>query len=277
MTLRPALLASFALVACSGAAPPEAVDGPAASVDSAARVPFGAPTYDLTMTEGYLPGDHVEVAPGVFVLKHLVESGAVRYTDLSPAEGTVGTLPGLDGGAALLPPPVPSPGETGGSGDEGGGVDTGDGGDGGSGPWVPDRDTCYEYDTDSYTDRTRNGSLFGEDPTWYGTATAYSYRSGRYDADTAYTYIYSYSPVSLDYVNAYAYVYINDRYAGYVSATSAPGTSAYAYGSWDAACDRDGTLDVRVSGYHYFYDESSGASLSLRNTVTASVTCCPRR
>ncbi len=277
MTRASALLlsASLALVACNGAAPEAVADAPAPAATAAAAVPFGAPTYDINMTEGYLQSDHVEVAPGVYVLKHLVESGAVRYTDLSPAEGTIRTLPRLNG-SELPPPPVPSPGETGGTGDDGGVVDTGGSSGGGSGPWGPGRDYCYEYDTDSYYDSTRNGTLFGDDPTWYGYATAYSYDYGSYDYDRAYTYVYSYSPVSLGYVYAYAYVYVNDRYAGYVSASSSPGTSAYAYGSWDASCDRDGTLDVTVTGSHYF-SEYPGATLSVSNSVSASVACCSRR
>ncbi len=235
----------FVLFACQGQGPlPEPDFDPAVG-----------PGLELAMTGGLTEADHVEVAPGVFMPVALYESGAVRYVAQD------------DPGEALLADP-------------GGAVPAGEGRD----PRAGGAPYCYDYDSDFYYDSTSSGSLFGGDPTWYGYATSYSYDypAGGVDSEYASTYVYTYAPTSLDYVYAYAYVYVNGEYAGYVADYVTGGDYAYAYGSWEADCGDLGFLDVTVYTYHYAYwNEAlpSGLyareSLSISDTLTARVTCCP--
>ncbi len=257
------LLAILPLLACQ-------TSNPDASPDVPVAVAMGpAPTFDLTQTEGYLPEDHVEVAPGIFVLSHLVDSGEVTYTDLRPADGSLTGIPAA--GSTLPPPPAPTDGGDGAGSGEGDSSGEDDGGsDGGA---RPGRDYCYNYDTDYYNDSTSNGTLFGGDPSWYAYASAYSYKYGTYRANQVYTYVSSIAPDTIGYVYSYAYVYINDRYVGYAYEYNYPGRYAYAYGSWGTRCPEGETMSVSMNTYHYFSDYPGG-SLSVGNTLSAEVACC---
>lgn len=244
-----ALALPLTLAACQGPVPEPAFD------------PAVGPGLELAMTGGLDEADHVEVAPGVFMPAALYESGEIRY------------VPQVDPGEALLSD-VHAP-----QGFSPDGIERQ--------PTSGGASYCYDYDSEYYYDSTSSGSLFGGDTTWYGYATAYSYDYSyptgySYDYDYASAYVYTYAPAALDYVYAYAYIYINGDYAGYVTDYVTGGTYAYAYTSWEAECGDMGFLDVTVYTYHYGYLTDtlpSGLytreSLSISNTVSAQVTCCP--
>ncbi|MCK6529639.1 hypothetical protein L6R50_19490 [Myxococcota bacterium] len=218
---------------------------PFACAQEAAPIPAATGEFEPSLADGHFAEEHTQVAPGVHLLTELIESGAVRYSDLEPP---------LDPAAVEAENARRAARAVG--------------------------DYCYEYDYKTYSDRTRSGSMFGGDPSWYASATAYSYRydgpgPSDYDYDQVTTYITTSSPNPIDYVSAMAYVYVNGAYAGYVSNAGAGVNYAYAYGTWDAECV-DGNLSVEARLYHTLSDASPRSQyLYLSNVLTARVACCP--
>ncbi len=208
----------------------------------------GTEGFDPALADGHVQEEHVEVSPGVYLLDTVVADGSVRYiaeeNASSPEEFS---MEGPSGTKA-----------------------------------VPAVDYCYKYDDDSYSDATTAGKLFGGNPSWYGSATAYSYHydgPGPYDSDynQVSAYLYTSSPVASDYNSSTAYIYVNGAYAGYVMNTATGLTSTYAYGTWEAACGADGTISVEAQLYHSIsdYDGARPQSLYVGNTVRARAMCCP--
>jgi len=247
----PVLLSALALVACQTGDTPT----PGPDFD-----PAVGPPLDLNLSAGHAEDEHTEVAPGVFMLTSLHQSGEVTFT---PALGET-----LLAGESLTPDQLPGALEP-----------TFGGGPGGGGPGPS---TCYESDYRYYTDSTSAGTLFGGDTTWSASATAYSYDYPATSLNSVYAYVTTSGPsfATLDYVYAYAYVYVNERYIGYMTDYQTDDNYAYVYGSWDLPC-LDGYLDLKVYTSHYVYDYPTGSytgprqNLSIGNTLEASVTCCP--
>lgn len=224
------------------------------------RPPAGA--LDPAQTGGLTEADHVEVAPGLFVVRDLYESGQVGFVALDPATAAA-QRDAVQAGDAP-PPPFPDPDTDGGIDDEGS-------------PDAPT--TCYEYGSDSYQDMTRTGETFGENPSWYGTVTAISYHDTRGGRDVRSDYVSTYAYTSAshvpDYIYAYGYVYINGRYVGYIH-DDGRGRASYAtaYGTWRVSCIERDAIEVEMQTYHYLYD-TDVASLSIGSSVSATVACCP--
>lgn len=209
------------------------------------------PGLDLNLTEGHTAEEHVEVAPGVYMLEEVVDAGEITYHPHP--------LPPVSDPESQLPWEAPDPEDV-------------------RNMISPMYSYCYEYDSDFYSDQTSGGSLFGGDPYWYASATTYSYdyESWGYDYhyDQASTYVYTSAPRDVDYVYAYSYVYVNGSYVGYASQYVSGGRIAYAYGTWTAPCSPEGYLALEASTYHYMtvYGEQS---ISVTDTLRSRVMCCP--
>lgn len=259
MSRLPVLAALIALSACATEDLASTQPLPAVSPRAA------SPSLDLTLTGGLTEADHVELSPGVHVVRDLYERGEVSIMDLGLARenellhaAETGTTP---------PPPVP------GTGEGGGGVDDGDeptpGDDAGS--------TCNEYEYDNYMDSTRGGNLFGGNPSWYAVVSALSYSdtTGPRDIRSDYvsTYLYTSAPSEVEYAYAYGYVYIEGRYVGYIDDSLSPGTSAVATGVWRVSCHDRASVTVEMQTYHYLYDGDQ--YLNVGDKLSATVACCP--
>ena len=249
---RHALLLSFVAALVAGCD-----DGAVAPETSAALPALAGPHLDLNLTGGRVQADHVEVAPGVFMLRELALSDEVAYQEL-PEPMLASFMDSFENDVAPPPPPVDGGGDTG-------------GGSGGG------RAYCSNYDSDYYTESTLNGTMFGGDPSWYASVSGSSYHSAfaghETRSDYVSAYVYTYAPAEIDSVSAYGYVYINGRYVGYMSSSVSPGTYATAYGSWTPTCRAGRTNLIEVTSSHYMYDGST--TLNVSNTVSASVACCP--
>lgn len=249
-----ALSLTALLAACDDGMQPAETSAPL----SAAPATDG-PSLDLRRTGGLTEADHVEVAPGVFMVREIALDGDIAFAQMSDPMLDSFAMAADDG---VAPPPPVDPG----------GDDTGGGGGGGGG-----RTYCYNYDSDYYTDSTTAGVMFGGDPSWYGSVTAQSYESSfaghETRSDYASAYVYTYAPGTIDSVSAYGYVYINGRYIGYMSSSTAPGTYATAYGSWSQRCRAGTSMDLELTASHYMYD--GGTSLSVTTQLAASAACCP--
>lgn len=246
--MRALALASLSLLACATAPQPDqALPAP---------TPAAAPGLDLAMTGGLGEADHVELAPGVYGVRSLVEAGEVGLVDLSPTYEAA--LLGAVEDGLTPPPPVP---------DDDGGID--DGGE--------SLDYCYEYASDNYSDSTRNGTMFGGNPSWYGVVSAISYHDARgprdVRSDYVSAYLYTSAPSRVDYAYAYGYVYMDGRYVGYIYDYLTPGTSAVAYGNFDLKCAGRDSVDISMTTYHYLYDGQQ--YLTVGNAVETTVACCP--
>lgn len=255
------LLALASLTACGT----DDLSAPTAAHAQAPRLVGQAPTLDLALTGGLTEADHVEVRPGVFVVRTLHERGEVSVLDLGAArEAEL-----LDAAESGTTPPPPYPG----TGEGGGGVDEGEE----PTPGEEVGTTCYEYEYDNYTDSTRGRNLFGGNPSWYAVASALSYsdttgpRPVRNDYVS--TYLYTSAPTTVDYAYAYGYVYIEGRYVGYIDDQVNPGTSAVATGVWTVSCRERDSVTVEMQTYHYLYDGDQ--YLNIGDRVTATVACCP--
>lgn len=249
----------LALAACTTA--PTDVATPTAG--ATAQPTAAMPALDLSLTGGLDQAAHVEVSPGVFVVRDLYESGEVGFLALSPAREA--ELLGAAESGTLPPPPLPTDG----------GIDDGDDPmDDGS---EDEGSTCFEYESDNYQDSTRGGNLFGGNPSWYGVVSALSYHdtTGPRDVRSDYvsTYLYTSAPSEVDYAYAYGYVYIEGRYVGYINDYLTPGTSAVAYGTWRVSCHERESVTVDMSTYHYLYDGDQ--YLNVGDKVSATVACCP--
>jgi len=208
--------------------------------------PAVGPALDLNMSAGHEKAAHTEAAPGVFILTALYETGEYDFT---PAMGETPMAQDIE--------PAIGPG-------------------GGS-------SYCYEYETRSYSDSTSAGTLFGGDTTWSAYVSAYSYDNGPLGVtNNIYATITTSAPTfsTIDYIYAYGYVYVNERYVGYVTDYQTDDNSAYISGNWSLPC-LDGTMDFKVYTTHYAYDYPDGdytgtrQSLSISNTLDAVVECCP--
>ncbi len=292
------------------------------TVDHEIKPTMQDPGLDLALTEGFDEDDHVEVAPGVFLLRELVDAGTVRYHDLGAADFTplseaadladadpsevdadetdepdetdavdeTGDLDdasledALDGDATIddaddvddtqvIVDCTDPDGFT--DVDQDGALDCDDPDDGDDDD--DDDASCWEYESDVHNETTANGTLFGGNPTWYGSATASSAWSQQlgwvYDYDYVTTYLYAWAPTEVDWAQVYGYVYINGTYAGYVWNYAASGSFTSAYGYWTSGCGDDGALSIEVYTYHYLYDGPQ--FLSVGDLLSAKVECCP--
>lgn len=254
------VLASLALLTACTTAPQE--------VGTAAAPPpplpsVSAPTLDTRLTGGLSQADHVEVAPGVHLVRSLFEAGEVAWVDV-PADVAASRAADVISGTAP-PPPFPDPDGGSGSGEEGDG-------------YVPSAETCLESASDNYMDSTRTGETFGGNASWYGTVTALSYSdtsAGRESrSNYVSTYAYTSFPRVVDHVSAYGYVYIDGRYIGYMQDYQTDASYATAFGTFWTPCAGRASVTVDMQTYHYLYDVD-GWSLNVGSTVSATVTCCP--
>lgn len=201
--------------------------------------------FDPELAEGHLATEHVEVAPGVFLLSEVASAGTVRYV---PQEELVARR-------AFMGQEDPSR------------------------PTLPEY--CYNYDDQNYADELMNDTMFGSNPSWYGVANAWSYRyeapgtENDQDYEQVQAYLWSYTGTAIANISATAYVYVNDAYVGYVYANERNRTTALAYAVFDATCE-NGEVSVEVLTYHSWSTTLPRAQyLYLSNTSTASVQCCP--
>lgn len=191
--------------------------------------------YRPELAEGHAAEAHTEVAPGIFLLTDAIERGAVRY------------VPEAEEAARRERPEV---------------------------------GYCYNYESATFADELANGSMFGANPSWYGVANAYSYKydppGDRYDQDYTQVsaYLWAYNAEAVGMVSVSAYVYVNGTYVGYVYDTAMADTLALQYGAFDATCV-DGSATVEVKHYLSWYDPRRGQSLSVGQTTTTTVACCP--
>ena len=226
----------LALTACATAAPEDIKSG-----------------FDPALAEGHSLNEHTEVSPGVYMLNTVIDEGLIRF------------VPDED---PLLPEELDTE------------LDL-------RSTAKPKVSTCYNYDYASYNDQTSNSTMWGGNPTWYGTVDAYSYRytdhtgtTTRYNRVSAYAY--TTTPAGVEYLSSMAYVYVNGAYVGYVNHSYSSSTSStspsysYAWGSWDVACPRGGSIDVSATLYHQASDYSGAQQyLYIGNTLNASTACCP--
>lgn len=203
-------------------------------------------SFDPTLAEGHTADEHTEVAPGVHLLSSVVNSGAVHYVDLTPEQ----MAERAEAASQRTMDPT----------------------------------YCYNYDSGSYADQLSGGTMFMDNPSWYGSTYAYSYDydglgdAGDQDYEQVSAYMWNYSRHAIGQLYATAYVYINGSYAGYVTDSQMNATTALAYATFDAECV-DGSLSVEMRTYHSWSSGIAGTQqyLYLSNTSTASVECCPAR
>ncbi len=191
---------------------------------------------------GTTAADHVEVEPGVFLLREALDRGDVGYAQLD--EETMGAL--LDG----RPPD---------------GV-----------PMSEQAVTCLETDGDSYYENTVNGTLFGGNPQWNGSLGIASYYyqdlGVTTDLDGLWLHLGQTAPAPVGVSSIYGFVYVDGAYIGYVHDYRAPGDHAGAIGLWTVACPWGGVLDVRVQSFHSLWDGFEAIYVS--ELLTADVPCC---
>jgi hypothetical protein len=215
-------------------------------VDSGEEVPtVGAGIGEApapVLPEGTTVADHVEVEPGVFLLRSAMESGDVGYVQLD--EETLGAL--LDGSP---PDGVPMNGQA---------------------------VTCIEADGDGYVENTVNSTLCGGNPHWSGALGVASYYHQdlgvTYDLDVLWLNLNVTAPVLVGVTEVYGFVYVDGAYVGYVHDQRAPGDRAGAVGYWTTACAFGGVMDVRVESFHTMWDGHE--ALYVSEMMTASVACC---
>jgi hypothetical protein len=243
--MRNLTLTVLALAACN-------TDRPAAPDASGGNGPIADATavstpVDPSLTQGHDQSDHVEVAPGVFLLRDLWETG--RYQ----------VLQGDDEVMALM----------------GGGTSTGTGT--ATSGWTSTSDTgggttasCFVGDSDSYYDYETQ--LFEHSGNWSIFAAAYSSDFTGEVLNTISTHSSAYTIYpGVDGLGASQYVYLNDEYIGYASVDLANDTLAMAGMYLTVPCD-EGYLDLMTLNTAYLRDGDNAIEIDKSNS--AYLVCC---
>lgn len=195
------------------------------------------------LPDGTTPEDHVEVAPGVFLLGSAMDSGEVGYVQLDQE-----TLEQVLGGA-----PADGVAKNG------------------------DALNCINRDGDGFYEETSRHSLFGGDPAWSGSLTvisAYHVEPGlTLDVDLVRARVTAEAPGLVGVAETYGIIRVHGFYVGYIHDYLSPGEVAAAEGYLTLACPQGAALDVEVKTFHTLWDGEE--ALYVTEHMAANVPCCP--
>jgi hypothetical protein len=197
---------------------------------------------DTNMTQGHTRGEHIEVAPGVFLLADLVESGLYRLSE-EPMASMGTSYTGYTGYTTYTYPTGGYP-------------------------------SCFNYDYGTNGDEIDDSSLFGDWIAWNSWASAASYEIDGTVYHQLNTYAESITNLfPVDGIGATQYIFLNDLYIGFIEEHLADSDMAFPVLWLDVPCD-EGYLDLSTFSTMYIRDGDS--AIEVNNRADAYVVCCPQ-